>query len=125
MATQENKQTPLEQAKAAENYEARVKDHTVVEQEEEKKRIDEQRQTAADLTQQEKLEREKKENSALKRQKKAREAFLRKDLTPDEMADYKQIVIMANSSRTPDKQSMAMLGDYRTRLKNNGVRNPE
>jgi hypothetical protein len=54
----------------------------------------------------------------------AREAFLKTPLTADEMTQYTALVQAANSRVTPAIESMRLLGDFRIRLKNNGVANP-
>lgn len=59
------------------------------------------------------------------RQEKAKEEALKKPLSPDEEVHYDSILRQARSGKPVDPTSMQLLGEYRTRLKNNGVANPD
>jgi len=54
----------------------------------------------------------------------ARDKYLKKPLTEQEMAHYEQILVMCNSAHTPSEMTMRKLIDYRIKLKNNGDKNP-
>ena len=123
----EGKMTSFEKAREAEKQHEVAKKYAIAEQAEELERIKKQAQESADLRAKSDLEKEKARNDVLKRQKKEREEFLKKELSPDEMAHYQRLIAMCNGSSRfqPDTTSMRTLSDYRVRLKNNGVKKPD
>ena len=118
----DNKKTKLEEAQAVEDHNKRVGEHNRAELQAQRDKNKADKEEGDRRRDEKQLAKEKEENSRLKIKQKKREKFLQKDLSPENMAEYRQLVIMANSTRTPDRESMNTLGDYRTRLGNNGFK---